>query len=46
MVEKIFRELGVEAEIENVIRLGRVVENKNRLTKVVLKKTLKKREKF
>ena len=46
MVKKIFRELGVEAEIENVIRLERVVENKNRLTKVVLKKTLKKREKF
>ena len=46
MVKKIFRELGVEAKIENVIRLGRVVENKNRLTKVVLKKTLKKREKF
>ena len=37
MVEKIFRELGVEAEIENVIRLGKVVDSKNRLMKVVLK---------
>ena len=37
MVKKIFRELGVEAEIENVIRLGKVVDSKNRLMKVVLK---------
>ena len=30
MVKKnFFRELGVEAEIENFTRLGRVVENKN-----------------
>ena len=42
MVKKIFRELEVEAEIENVIRL---VENKNRLTKVVLK-DFGKRERF
>ena len=42
MVKKIFRELEVEAEIENVIRL---VENKKRLTKVVLK-DFGKRERF
>ena len=44
VINKIFRELRVEAEVENVIRLGRVVENKKRLIKVVLRDSDKKRE--
>ena len=34
----------MEAEVENVIRLGKVVKNKNRLTKVVLNDLEKKRD--
>ena len=44
VVKKIFSKLGVEAEVDNVIRLGKVVENGNRLTKVVLNDFEKKRE--
>ena len=43
MAKNFFRELGVEVEIKNFVRLGRVVE-KNRLTKVVLKDFEKKRK--
>ena len=37
VVKIFFGELGVEAKIKNVIRLGKVVHNKNRFMKVVLK---------